>query len=101
MRWFALILLIILVLLQAKLWLGEGGMRDRQELERAVEVLEQENRALEERNQALMAEVKDLREGRDAIEERARTDLGMIEDDETFYQVIEDDPDPDRDADDE
>ena len=91
MRWFALILMVLLVLLQVKLWLGEGGIHDLRELERTEELQAEENRRLEERNQALMAEVEDLKEGQDAIEERARTDLGMIREDESFYQVIEDD----------
>ena len=91
MRWFALILLVLLVLLQVKLWLGDGGIHDSRELDRAVELQAEENRSLDERNQALMAEVEDLKEGQDAIEERARTDLGMIREDESFYQVIEDD----------
>jgi cell division protein FtsB len=92
MRWFALILLVILILLQAKLWLGDGSVRDVRELEQTVETQAGENRSLEERNQALIAEVEDLKEGQDAIEERARTDLGMVREDETFYQVIEEDP---------
>jgi len=91
MRWFALILLVLLILLQAKLWLGDGGVRDVRELEQTVETQAGENRSLEERNQALIAEVEDLKEGQDAIEERARTDLGMVREDETFYQVIEED----------
>ena len=91
MRWFALILLVLLILLQAKLWLGDGGVQDVRELEQTVETQAVENRSLQERNQALMAEVEDLKEGQDAIEERARTDLGMVREDETFYQVIEKD----------
>ena len=101
MPWFALILLVLLVLLQVKLWLGDGGIHDLRELERTEELQAEENRRLEERNQALMAEVEDLKEGQDAIEERARTDLGMIREDESFYQVIEDDAQiGDEDADD-
>ena len=91
MRWFALILFVLLVLLQAKLWLGDGGIRDVRDLEQSVELQTGENRRLKERNQALMAEVEDLKEGQDAVEERARTELGMVRRDETFYQVIEDD----------
>lgn len=91
MRWFALILLVLLVLLQAKLWLGDGGIHDLRELDRTVKLQAEENRSLDERNQALMAEVEDLKEGQDAIEERARADLGMIREGETFYQVIDDD----------
>ena len=98
MRWFALILLVLLVLLQVKLWLGDGGIHDLRELERTEELQAEENRGLEERNQALMAEVEDLKEGQDAIEERARTDLGMIREDESFYQVIEDAQIGDEDA---
>jgi cell division protein FtsB len=92
MRWFALILLVLLLLLQAKLWFGDGGIHDLRQLEQTVKTQLDDNGRLEERNQALMAEVEDLKEGQAAIEERARTDLGMIREDETFYQVIEEEP---------
>ena len=89
MKAVAGILAVILVALQYALWAGEGGVRDMWNLNRAVEAQERENAMLLERNQALEAEVKDLRDGLEAIEERARSELGMIREDETFYQIVE------------
>ena len=82
------ILLLVLVLLQLKLWFGEGGYRDVQRLAVRVEEQARENEALALRNQELQAEVEDLRQGLEAIEERARSELGMIKEDEEFYQVV-------------
>lgn len=89
MRLLAVILAVLLLLLQYKLWFGEGGLFKVRELTRAVETQKGENAVLRERNQALAAEVRDLKKGRDAIEERARTELGMIKEGETFFQVVE------------
>ena len=90
MRWLVWLLVILLVLLQYKLWFGDGSLADVWELYRQVEAQKAENRQLRERNQALEAEVEDLKQGLEAIEERAREELGMIREDETFYQIIED-----------
>ncbi len=83
------ILLIFLSALQVKLWVGEDGIQELRRLERAIMEQEQENERLKERNQALDAEVKDLKEGLEAIEERARNELGMIKKGEVFYQIVE------------
>ena len=88
MRTLVAILLVILVLLQLKMWFGEGGYRDVQRLAERVEEQARENEALAQRNLELQAEVEDLRQGLDAIEERARSELGMIKEDEEFYQVV-------------
>jgi cell division protein FtsB len=88
MRIVIAILLVLLLMLQYKLWLGEGSFRDIQSLEARVAAQEAENLVLTERNQALQAEVEDLRERLDAVEERARSELGLIRDDEEFYQVV-------------
>ena len=88
MRTLLAILLVILVLLQLKLWFGEGGYRDVQRLAERVEEQARENEALAQRNRELQAEVEDLRQGLEAIEERARSELGMIKEDEEFYQVV-------------
>ncbi|HHJ12884.1 MAG TPA: cell division protein FtsB [Gammaproteobacteria bacterium] len=88
MRWLIGLLLVLLVLLQYRLWLGEGGLGEVRELERRVRAQQEMNRDLAERNQALEAEVQDLKQGLDAIEERAREELGMIREDETFYQIV-------------
>lgn len=88
MRGLLLVLLILLVLLQYKLWLGEGGFTDVKRLEQKVLEQEQENALLEQRNLELQAEVADLREGVEAIEERARSELGMVKEEEEFFLVV-------------
>ena len=88
MRALIIILLIILLVLQAMLWFGERGSSKVQRLEAAITLQKQENARLLERNENLQAEVVDLREGLEAIEERARNELGMIKQGETFYQVV-------------
>ncbi|MDH3900600.1 MAG: cell division protein FtsB [Gammaproteobacteria bacterium] len=82
-------LLVLLVFLQYQLWIGDGGLLDVWELHQEVELLRQENARLQERNAALNAEVLDLKQGLDAIEEHAREDLGMVKEGETFYQIVE------------
>jgi len=89
MKFLAAGLLLLLVLLQYRLWLGEGGMREVAQLRGEISAQREENAVLRERNRTLAAEVQDLKKGTTAIEERARTDLGMIGQGETFYQVIE------------
>jgi len=89
MRWLILLLVLLLAGLQGRLWIGEGSFADLWNLKHSVARQEQENIALQERNQALEAEVKDLRTGLDAIEQRARSELGMIKKGEVFYQIVE------------
>ncbi|MEO0421736.1 MAG: septum formation initiator family protein [Pseudomonadota bacterium] len=79
-------LLAAFVLLQYQLWLTPQGLREVFRLGAELDQLREENAGLVRRNAKLDAEVADLREGLGAIEERARTDLGMIRDDETFYR---------------
>ena len=86
------ILVIVFVLLQYKLWFGDGNMREVWALRDAIELQKKENKQLVERNAALEAEVQDLKQGLEAVEERARSELGMIKKDETFYQIIEKKP---------
>jgi cell division protein FtsB len=88
MRILLAVLLLLLVLLQYKLWLGEGGFTDIRRLEQRVAAQALENEQLEQRNRELEAEVEDLRQGYEAIEERARSELGMIKEEEEFYQVV-------------
>ena len=83
------LLVVLLLILQYQLWIGDGGLRDVWELHQEVEALKQENERLQERNAALNAEVLDLKQGLDAIEEHAREDLGMVKEGETFYQIVE------------
>lgn len=84
------ILLLLLGLLQYRLWLDKGGIPDVLQLEREIDVASEEVKGLQERNQRMAADVVDLKTGLEAIEERARTDLGMIKNDEVYYQVIDD-----------
>jgi cell division protein FtsB len=81
--------LAALLALQYRLWISDDGMRDVWRLETAISAQREENHRLRERNLTLAAEVRDLKEGRTAIEERARTDLGMIGTNETFFQVVQ------------
>ncbi|MEX1197003.1 MAG: cell division protein FtsB [Pseudohongiellaceae bacterium] len=89
MKALVIILSGILLVLQYQVWVGDGSIAELQRLEADVEERRQENERLDERNRELENEVLALKEGLDAIEERARTDLGMIRDDETFYLIIE------------
>jgi len=88
-RWLTLILIALLLGLQYKLWVGEGSLAEIWSLHQAGDVQRDENERLKERNAALEAEVQDLKQGLDAVEERARAELGMIKDGEVFYQVVE------------
>ena len=89
MRTILGILVLLFVLLQYDLWVGEGSLASAWRLQQSVKAQQQQNDALKERNAALAAEVVDLKQGQDAIEERARSELGMIKDGETFIQVVE------------
>ncbi len=89
MKKLLILLLILLVYLQYSLWIGDGSLQDVWRLHRDVERQRQENARLRERNEALDAEVLDLQQGLEALEEHAREDLGMIKKGETFYQVVE------------
>lgn len=82
-------LVLLFVVLQYTIWLGDFGYVRLNQLQSAVDGQEQVNQGLAQRNQRLQAEVIDLKQGTAALEERARSQLGMIKEDETFYQVIE------------
>jgi cell division protein FtsB len=88
MRALLVVLILLLVALQLKMWFGEGGYRDVQRLALRVEEQARENEMLAQRNRELQAEVEDLRQGLEAIEERARSELGLIKEDEEFFQVV-------------
>ena len=87
LRWIALILFPLLIGLQMKLWSVHGGMHEVDALRVSIKKQADENTRLQQRNQALAADVADLKHGDQAIEARARTDLGLIKPGETFYQV--------------
>ena len=88
MKWLAAALLAALLLLQYRLWLSQDGVREVLRLRAEVGSQQQQNATLAERNRELAGEVRDLKQGYAAIEERARADLGMIAGNETFYQVV-------------
>lgn len=84
-----IVALALLLLLQYSLWFGRGGLRDVAGLEDQIAAQEAGNARLEARNTALLAEVMDLKQGLDAIEEIARSEMGMIREGEIFFQVLE------------
>ena len=87
LKWLAIVLTLLIALLQYRLWFGESGRRELAEVRQRVAVLEGENQPLRDRNARLAAEVVDLKTGLDAIEERARSDIGMVRTDEQFFWV--------------
>ncbi|MFQ3787953.1 cell division protein FtsB [Halomonas sp. A29] len=87
LKWLAIALLLLLALLQYRLWLGDGGIHELREIRERVAMLDAANKPLRDRNERLAAEVVDLKTGLDAIEERARSDIGMVRTDEQFYWV--------------
>ncbi|TDV30249.1 cell division protein FtsB [Stenotrophomonas sp. CC22-02] len=91
-RWMLLVLALLLGWLQYRFWFGPGNSGEVMMLEAQVANQERDNEGLQQRNDALAAEVKDLKEGQSAIEERARSELGMIKPGEKFYRVVEDAP---------
>ena len=95
MRLLALVFVAMIAALQYPMWLGKGGWLQVRELDRQVGVEREANAKLKARNDALDAEVRDLKTGLDAIEERARSELGMVRQDEVFFQ-LQDGPAPRR-----
>ena len=88
-KWlWPVILALLLLLLQYQLWFGEGNMQDAAKLQQQVAAQQAENAELSKRNQELAAQVRDLKQGQSAIEEQARSELGMIKQGETFYQIV-------------
>lgn len=89
MKWMIATLIICLLGLQYRLWVGEGSLANVAQLERGVKQQQAENARLRERNNILAVEVDNLKNGLDSIEERARNDVGMIKKDETFFMVLQ------------
>lgn len=88
LRLLMILLLLMLVVLQYRLWVGQGSLAEVAHLERQIERQRNRIAEMEERNARLQAEVKSLKQGLEAVEARARRDLGMIKEGEVFYQVI-------------
>jgi cell division protein FtsB len=84
----SLFLITVFFYLQYKLWFGHGGLPEMIRLHQEIAQQEQENQIIQARNQGLQAEVEDLKTGHSAIEERARSQLGMVKQGETFYQIV-------------
>jgi len=90
MKLVAIVLSALIVLIQYPLWIGKGGWLRAWDVDRQLSVQKDKNRELERRNATLAAEVKDLKTGTEAIEERARQELGLVRSDEVFYQYAND-----------
>jgi cell division protein FtsB len=88
MKWLAAALVLAIALLQVRIWTSNDGISELSRLQAAVATQRSENERLEARNRQLAAEVRDLKTGMAALEERARSELGMIASNETFYQVV-------------
>jgi cell division protein FtsB len=88
MKWFISVLAILVLLLQYRVWLSPDGTREVMQLGRAVAAQKAENKRLTDRNQQVAAEVRDLKQGFAAVEERARSELGLIAANETYFQVV-------------
>lgn len=86
-KWVILVLVVMLGLMQYRLWFGEGGIREFNDIQARADALEGATDTLKARNDRLAAEVVDLKTGLDAIEERARNDIGMVRQDEQFFWV--------------
>ena len=89
MRLLGLVLVGLLVLIQYPLWLGKGGWARVWDVDRQLQAQRGRNDSLQARNDALTAEVRDLKQGLEAIEERARFELGMIRQDEVYVQIVD------------
>ncbi len=89
MKSITVVSILLLVFLQYRLWVGNGSLSEVNDLKNQIADKHEENDILRERNQSLAAEVMDLKLGHDAIEERARSEMGMIKNDETFYQIVD------------
>lgn len=89
LKYLPIALLLALLILQFRLWTGEGSLSNLRQLEAQVQAQAAENEELRLRNQLLESEVLDLKNGLEAVEERARSELGMVKEDENFYLIVE------------
>lgn len=92
MRWIVVVLIAILVALQYKLWFQDGGVHQVSVLKQQVAAQKTNNEELQKQNEQLRAEVYDLKNGADAAEEKARRELGMVKQNETYYQIVQEHP---------
>jgi cell division protein FtsB len=96
MKLLGIVLAVLIVLIQYPLWLGKGGWVRAWDIDRQLTAQKAQNERLQGRNDALAAEVKDLKQGLEAVEERARFELGMVRQDEVFVQIVEPRAEPRR-----
>lgn len=89
MKWLALLLIVVTIGIQYQLWNGTGSLKEIATLRQSIKEQLLENKKLLERNQAVEAEIRDLKSGLEAAEERARMELGMIKKDESFFLVVD------------
>ena len=94
MRWLLGVLLLILVFLQYRLWIAEGSLAEQKRLERQVVEQTAVNQQLRERNAVLEREVLELQSGNEGVEQRAREELGLVREGETFYHFVDKKPAP-------
>ena len=87
-KWIALILIVLLSALQYRLWFGKNSVSDFRNMEDKIDTIEKQNANLRQRNQLLRADIEDLQLGIESMEERARTELGLIKNGETFYRIL-------------
>jgi len=94
MKWLAAALFLLFILLQYRLWFPEGSKAELARLQAEIQVREEVNAGLRTRNRQLELEVLELQDGLDSLEERAREDLGMIKEGETYYQIVDREAEP-------
>lgn len=88
MKYIFITLLVLFLVLQYELWFSEGGIRSAMQIKQSIMRQQQLNQQLQTRNRSLIADIIQLKSGQQAIEERARNDLGMIKKGETFYRIV-------------
>jgi cell division protein FtsB len=88
MRLFMLVLVFLLAVQQYHLWFGKNGLRDNNALKKEVDSIILSNEELKQRNQMMFSEIDDLKRGSEAIEERARNELGLVKEGETFFRIV-------------
>ncbi|MBN7818384.1 cell division protein FtsB [Bowmanella yangjiangensis] len=88
MKWISLVLLALLGMLQYRLWFGKHSIPDYWQMDEEAQQMATQNANLEQRNNLLKADIQDLKLGLEAIEERARNELGLIKEGETFYRIL-------------
>ncbi|MFC4700532.1 cell division protein FtsB [Glaciecola siphonariae] len=87
-KWIAVVLIALLAALQIRLWFGKNSISDYRNMQTQISALEKQNANLQQRNALLKADIKDLQLGIDSMEERARNELGLIKEGETFYRIL-------------